>query len=263
MNWASLRLAMRFVQLKGAHVFHRVIRCNDFCAGVILVEVRFNARCVDLVVCIILIQKGFNCSILHFRAWPDIHSVNQKWKSVEKPLFEILLDQDVVHTEAKGGSWRKVNEAIFQKQSGDHWNELLLRVLLSVGLAAVAVPRHVHSGLDKYASSKTEIEPRLIRHVLREVPSSYVNLDRQEKLLLLQFSLGDRHFSDLEGLELLPLSNGQFAKFEAQATTVYIASSEHPQELFAALDDRFLDKSVHEDIVRVLKEAVSQGTFLT
>ena len=223
-------------------------------------EVRFNARCVDLVVCIILIQKGFNCSILHFRAWPDIHSVNQKWKSVEKPLFEILLDQDVVHTEAKGGSWRKVNEAIFQKQSGDHWNDLLLRVLLSVGLAAVNVPRHVHSCLDKYASSKTEIEPRLIRHVLREVPSSYVNLDRQEKLLLLQFSLSDRHFSDLEGLELLPLSNGQFAKFEAQATTVYIASSEHPQELFAALDDRFLDKSVHEDIIRVLKEAVSQGT---
>ena len=139
-----------------------------------------------------------------------------------------------------------------------------MRVLLSVGLAAVAVPPHVHSGLDKYASKKKkEIEPRLIRQVLRKVPSSYVNLDRQEKLLLLQFSLSDRHFSDLEGLQLLPLCNGQFAKFEAQATTVYIASSEHPQELFAALDDRFLDKSVHEDIVRVLKEAVSQGTFLT
>ena len=257
---------MRFVQLKGAHVFHRVIRCNGlncFCTCVTLVEVRFNARCVDLVVCIILIQKGFNCSILHFRAWPDIHSVNQNWKSVEKPFFQILLDKDVVHTEANGGSWRNLKEAIFQKQSGDHWNDLLLRVLLSVGLAAVNVPRHVHSCLDKYASSKTEIEPRLIRHVLRELPSSYVNLDRQEKLLLLQFSLSDRHFSDLEGLQLLPLCNGQFAKFEARATTVYIASSEHPQELFAALDDRFLDKSVHEDIVRVLKEAVSQGTFLT
>ena len=255
---------MRFVQLKGAHVFHRVIRCNGlncFCTCVTLVEVRFNARCVDLVVCIILIQKGFNCSILHFRAWPDIHSINQNWKSVEKPFFQILLDKDVVHTEAKGGSWRKVNEAIFQKQSGDHWNELLLKVLLSVGLAAVAVPRHVHSGLDKYASSKTEIEPRLIRHVFRQVPSSYVNLKRQEKLLLLEFSLSDRRLLDLDGLQLLPLSNGQFAKFEARATTVYIASSEHPQELFAALDDRFLDKSVHEDIVRVLKEAVSQGTF--
>ena len=227
-----------------------------------LVEVKVNTRCVDLFVCIILIQKGFTCSILHFRAWPDIHSVNQIWKSVEKPFFQILLDKDVVHTEAKGGSWRKVKEAIFQRQSSDHWNELLFRVLLSVGLAAVAVPPHVHSGLDKYASKKKkEIEPRLIRQVLRKVPSSYVNLDRQEKLLLLQFSLSDRHFSDLEGLQLLPLCNGQFAKFEAQATTVYIASAEHPQELFAALDDRFLDKSVHEDIVRVLKEAVSQGTF--
>ena len=189
--------------------------------------------------------------------------MNQKWKGVEKPFFQFLLDKDVVHTDADGGSWGKVKEAIFQKQSGDHWNDLLLRVLLSVGLPAVAVPHHVHSALDKYASSKMEIEPRLIRHVLREVPSSYVNLKREEKLLLLQFSLGDQHFSDLEGLQLLPLSNGQFAKFEAGATTVYIASSEHPQELFPALDDRFLDKSVHEDIVRVLKEAVSQGTLLT
>jgi len=168
-----------------------------------------------------------------------------------------------VHTEANGGSWVKVKEAIFQKQSGDHWNDLLLRVLLSVGLPAVAVPRHVHSVLDKYAAGKVEIEPRLIRYVLREVPSSYRNLERQEKLLLLQFSLTDRHFSDLEGLQLLPLCNGQFANFEARATTVYIASSEHPQGLFPALDDRFLDTSVHEDIVCILKEAVSQGTPLT
>ena len=226
--------------------------------------VRFNARSVDLFVCIILTEKRFNCSILHFRAWPDIHSLNQKWKSVEKPFFQFLLDKDVVHTEADGGGWVKIKEAIFQKQSGDHWSDLLLRVLLSVRLPAVAVPRHVHSALDKYAlDSKTEIEPRLMRLVLREVPSSYVNLERQEKLLLLQFSLTDRHFSDLEGLQLLPLCNGQFAKFEARATTVYITSSEHPQELFAALDDRFLDKGVHEDIIRILKEAVSQGTLLT
>ena len=228
-----------------------------------LVDVRFNARSVDLFVCIILNKKEFNCSILHFRAWPDIPSINQKWKSVEKPFFQFLLDKDVVHTEANGGRWVKIKEAIFQKQSSDHWNDLLLRVLLSVGLAAVAVPRHVHSALDTYALDKTEVEPRLVRYVLREVPSSYVNLDRHEKLLLLQFSLTDRHFSDLEGLQLLPLCNGQFARFEARATTVYIASSEHPQELFAALDDRFLDKRVHDDIVRFLKEAVSQGTLLT
>ena len=157
----------------------------------------------------------------------------------------------------------KVKEAIFQKQSGDHWNDLLMRVLLSVNLPAVAVPRHVHSALDKYAAGKVEIEPRRIRHVLRKVPSSYLNLERQEKLLLLQFSLTDRHFSDLEGLQLLPLCNGQFANFEARATTVYIASSDHPQGLFPASDDRFLDTSVHEDIVRILKEAVSQGNLLT
>lgn len=154
----------------------------------------------------------------------------------------------------------KVEDAFFQCQPEDELNELLMKVLLSVGVSAVAIPDHVSRAVDKYSPRKTEIQPDLIRYVLRQLPSSYVNLGRKEKLLLLKFSLSDGQFSDLEGLQLLPLSNGDFLKFEARARTVFISSKEHPQELFPGLDERFLDRGVDEKILDNLSEAVDQGT---
>ena len=199
----------------------------------------------------------------YFRAWPDIDSIDHKWRGIEQPFFQLLLAKNVVHTQADGGSWIKIEHAIFQRQSEGEKNDLLLRVLLSVGLPVVTVPSHVHSALDRYIPDQTEIKPPLMRPVLRQVPSCYTNLDRKEKLFLLQFCLSDRNFSDLDGLQLLPLSNGQFAKFENRATTIYIASPEHPQELFPGLSDRFLDKTVEKDILGYLQAAAFKGIVRT
>ncbi|XP_068722037.1 sacsin-like [Montipora capricornis] len=194
-----------------------------------------------------------------YRAWPDVCSINQKWKGVEKSLFQHLLQENVVYTEANRGSWVKVEEAIFQRHTEHHQNDLLMKVLLSNGVSAVAIPENVNFALEKYAPYKEEIDPCLIRQVLRQDPSSHLNLKRKEKLILLKFSLSDGEFSDLEGLQLLPLSNGEFVRFETRAKTVYIASKEHPQELFPGLDERFLDRNVHEDILHDLCDAIDQG----
>ena len=165
-----------------------------------------------------------------------------------------------MYTKANGGSWMKIEDAFFQCEPGDELNELLMKVLHSVGLPAVAIPDHVSNALVKYSPRKTEIQPDLIRYVLQQRPSSYINLGREEKLLLLKFSLSDGQFSDLEGLQLLPLSNGDFVKFEATARTVFISSGEHPQELFPGLDGQFLDRGVDAEILDNLYEAIDQGT---
>ena len=175
----------------------------------------------------------------------------------------MLLEKNVVHTQADGGSWVKIEDAIFQRQSQGQQNELLLRILISVGLSAVTVPGHVQSALDRYIPDKTEIKPSLMRHVLRQVPSCYTKLDRKEKLFLLQFCLRDRNFSELDGLQLLPLSNGQFVKFDNRTKAVYIASTEHPQELFPGVRDCFLDKTVEEGIIGNLQAAALQGVHRT
>ena len=165
-----------------------------------------------------------------------------------------------MYTKANGGSWVKIKDAVFQCQPEDELKELLMKVLLSVGVSAVAIPDHVSSALDKYSPGKREIHPNLIRYVLQKCPSSYVNLGREEKLLLLKFSLSDGQFSNLEGLQLLPLSNGDIVKFEETARTVFISSREHPQELLPGLDGRFLDRDVDEEILDNLCKAVNQGT---
>ena len=171
----------------------------------------------------------------------------------------MLLEKNVVHTQAEGGDWVAVKEAIFQRGAEDEQDKLLLKVLLSVDLPAVSVPSHVLQVVDVYAPGQDQITPPLIRCVLRKAPSCYTSLDNTEKLLLLQFCLSDRAFKDLDSLQLLPLTNGTFAKFDSRATAVYITSPEHPQELFPGIPEKFLQNDLDEDILRNLRSAASEG----
>ena len=132
--------------------------------------------------------------VSHFRAWPDINIIDKQWKGLEEPLFRLLLAKNVVHTEAKGGKWLAVSEALFQRRTDREEHQLLLEVLLSVGVPAITVPSHVLQAVDVYAPGQKEITPPLTRHVLRKVPSCYTSLDKTGKLLLLQFCLSDHLF---------------------------------------------------------------------
>ena len=152
-----------------------------------------------------------------------------------------------------------VKEAIFQRLLGDEPKDLLLRVLLSVNLPAVSVPSHILRAIDIYSPNQAEVTPRLIRRVLKQAPYSYRSLHRRDKLLLLQFTLRDGDFNDLHGLQLLPLSSGKFVIFERGARPVYIPSPKHPQELLPGLEDQFLDRNVHEDILEKLQIVASTG----
>ena len=172
------------------------------------------------------------------------------------------MAKKVVHTEAKGGKWLAVSEAFFQRRTDGGQHQLLRKVLLSVGVPAVTVPRHVLQAVDVYTPGQKEITPPLTRRVLKKVPSCYTGLDKTEKLLLLQFCLSDRAFEDLVSLHLLPLANGTFAKFDSRATTVYITSPEHSRELFPGLAERFLQNDLDEDIFESLRCAASEGMLL-
>lgn len=174
-------------------------------------------------------------------------------------MFKRLLTEKVVHTRAQSEEWLTVKEAIFHRLPEDTDKELLLRVLLSANVPLVTVPSHVLSAIDVYGPCKSEVTPYMVRHVLRQVPWCYTSLRRKEKLLLLRYSLSDRQFADLCGLQLLPLANGTFAKFGNRANAIFIDSPEHPQKLFPALCHRFVDKSVDEDILQNLKAVALHG----
>ena len=184
--------------------------------------------------------------------------ITQNWDRITKPLLHILLEKEIVFTEAGGGKWLTVKQALFDLLPESETKILLQRVMLAANVPVVSVPTHITEAIAGYLSL-TEITAPMTRQVLKLYPTCYKNLGRGEKILLLQFCLTDCEFDALHGLELLPLSSGVFTTFSNQADAIYISSPEHPKELLPGLSHRFLDEEVNPDIFQKLKAAAKQG----
>ena len=194
------------------------------------------------------------------RAWPDISSIDPKWEKIKEPLFTLLLQKKVVYTPAHLGQWLTVQKVVFDLLSRDEPKELLQRVLLAADVPVVSVPSHVADAILCYVGASVKnITPSGTRAALKQVPSCYQNLNRREKILLLQFCLKDRKFYELCGLKFLPLSNGAFTTFSYRGEKIYICSPHHPRELFPGLGHRFIDDTVDGDVIRKLEDAADQG----
>jgi len=196
-----------------------------------------------------------------YRAWPDISSIDPKWEKIRDVLFHLLLQKKVVYTPAHLGQWLTVQKAVFDLLSKDEPKELLQQVLLAADVPVVSVPSHVTDAISCYAGVKN-ITPSGTRAILKQVPSCYQNLDRREKLLLLQFCLKDRKYDKLCGLMLLPLFNGTFTKFSDQGERIYVCSRNHPRQLFPGLGHRFLDEKLDGDVIGKLNDAADQGRMI-
>ena len=188
-----------------------------------------------------------------------MNSIDQKWKRLQDPLFEFLCTERVVYSQALGGKWLNMEDAIFDKLPQNDPKELLVRVFLAANQNVATLPDHVLRTLGLYRNLSTEITPSLARKVLGETPSCYRSLSRLEKLQLLKFVLKDDQFSELLGLELLPVSNGLFIPFSNAGQAIYISSPEHPRELLPGLQDRFLDQDIDESLFRSLQTVSKQG----
>ena len=189
-----------------------------------------------------------------------MNSIDPNWKRVQNPLFELLYTERVVYSPALGGKWLNVENATFVKLPESDPKELLVRVFLAANQSVATLPDHVLRALGLYTNLNAEITPPLTRRVLKETPSCYKSLSRLEKLQLLTFVLKDEKFSDLLGLELLPVTNKGFIPFAKSDQLIYISSPEHPRELLPGLQDRFLDQDIDKNLLRKLQAVAEQGT---
>lgn len=199
-------------------------------------------------------------SSFSIRAWPDMNSIDQKWKRVQIPLFEMLCSERVVYSPVQGGKWLSVGEATLAKLPENDPKELLVHVFLAANQNVATLPEHVLRALELYTNLSTDITPSLTRRVLRQTPSCYRSLSPFEKIQLLKFVLKDHQFSDLLELELLPVTNGRFISFSNTDQAVYISSPEHPRELLPGLQDQFLDQDIDVSLFQSLQAVSKQGT---
>ncbi|XP_061072913.1 sacsin isoform X2 [Conger conger] len=192
-----------------------------------------------------------------YAAWPDPQRVRSHWKPILEPLFRDLLQQKVVYS--LSGSWMAAQEVVFSElEEGEAVSQAVIGFLQAAGLQVAKVPPAVDTVLTAYTSPPgvvTKVTPALLRQVLRKTRHKGSS---QEKLLLLEFVLGDACYSELIGLELLPLQNETFVAFSSSVNekdAVYITSEEYPRTLYPGLEGRFVLDSIKPTVMNSLKQA--------
>ncbi|XP_061916453.1 sacsin isoform X1 [Entelurus aequoreus] len=193
-----------------------------------------------------------------YAAWPDPNRVKSRWKPILQPLFHDLLKHDVIFSLSE--SWVSVDQAVFSELSIDKdISDTVINYLQSSGMQVAQVPAAVDAVLAAHAPvESTEVQkitPPLLRQVVRKCKHKGPS---EEKLLLLEFVLSDANYSDLIGLELLPLQDGTFTTFSSSVSdkdSVYITSDVYPRSLYPGLEGRFLLENVKPSVMDRLKDA--------
>ncbi|KAM4589979.1 sacsin isoform 2-T2 [Fundulus diaphanus] len=198
-----------------------------------------------------------------YGAWPDPKQVKSRWTPILQPLFHELLQQQVIYSLSE--SWVGVDQAVFSElDTDDDISETIIGYLQSSGIQVAKVPAAVDFVLASYVAESTEVKkvtPSLLRQTIRKCKHKGPS---QEKLLLLEFALSDANYSDLIGLELLPLQDETFASFSSSVSekdAIYIASEAFPRSLYPGLERRFLLEAVKPSVMDSLKKAAkSRGS---
>ncbi|RXN14153.1 sacsin-like isoform X1 [Labeo rohita] len=199
-----------------------------------------------------------------YGAWPDPNRIRPRWKPILEPLFNDLLQQPVIYS--LNGSWVQVEETIFSDlDSSMDTTETVIKYLQSSGMILAQVPAYIDAVLTMFVTkpgSLRRVTPSFVRQTLRKCRHRGSS---NEKLLLLEFILSDACYSDLIGLELLPLQDETFAVFSSSVNdkdAVYIASEEYPRSLYPGLEGRFVLESIAPHVMTCLKEAAKSRVAL-
>lgn len=208
---------------------------------------------------------------------PNLLSVDEKWTGLLEPFFTELFKLNVFFTKSVGdettygqrhlstfkGRWIKLADSVFDcmKETAE-CKEVVKQVLIDAGVKVVEVPMYVIHALGSYGSYSPEtITPTLIRGAVRFHPDTYRKLSISERLLLLGYILKDEDFPDLEGIQMLPLANGQFDIFTKRpaASTVYIPSDDHPRSLLPGMERHLVMDNLDKVVVEKLKKLAIEG----
>lgn len=210
-----------------------------------------------------------------YKSWPNIQDVEKHWQCMLKPMFSILLKENVLWTPANHGQWKNLNGAYLDKirtqfrNVTDETRRVVLETLTQANEAVVMVPSHVMIAIDKYTPVPTKsINPVLLRALLKKKNKgiwNITNVPKNKKLSLLEFALEDKNLDDMHGVPLLPLADGRFVDFRSHqynrepAAAVYVSSSSNPRSIFHNMDNKFLADNVQTPAISYLANVASDA----
>lgn len=194
---------------------------------------------------------------------PDLTKLKEvvHWNELAKKAIDLLEDHNIIYTESHNGTWIKPTEAIIMNEnefplSSRNAQDIVYHLLCKDDANVTKVPENVLNSLnEKYHAQLTFASPRLVKeHLCRH--KSYVSLDSNQKIQLMQFILHDKVVDGLEDIELLPLADGEFTSYGKGV--VYVEPLD-VMELFPDMEHLFLHNTLNDESKERLKKITVRG----
>ncbi len=169
-----------------------------------------------------------------YNLWPDLSKTvhKERWHELATDTLKGLFEYKIFYLADDKQIWVSASDAVFPaKNICSDTMSAVSRLLIAEGENLVAVPEHVLKDVQEIfpeSDTLTCVTPSYVRDVLHR--SKAENLSKDDKYTLLEFALSDEKYTELQGLKLLPLSDGTFTLFgNGVQNTVLIDNEKFPR----------------------------------
>lgn len=153
-----------------------------------------------------------------YSLWPNLRETEHRprWHAVAVDLFQRLFQSQEIFSLARNKKkWVASSDAVFPTNDTDtDIMSAVVQLLIEQGENLVTVPEHVLLSIKETFPNLDTLKwvtPSFVRSVLHR--SEIESISKDEKLSILEYVLSDGRYEELNGLQLLPLSDGSFRSF--------------------------------------------------
>ncbi|XP_048048678.1 sacsin-like [Megalobrama amblycephala] len=201
-----------------------------------------------------------------YNLWPDLSKTVHKdrWHEVATDTLKGLTEYNIFHLAEDEKIWVSPSDAVLPVNNiCSDTMSAISRLLIAEGENLVTLPEHVLKDVQEIfpkSDTLTWVTPSYVRDVLHR--SKVGNLSKDDKYSLLEFALSDEKYTELQGLKLLPLSDGTFTSFSKGAqNTVLIDNEKFPRTLLPFCRDRFLPNDLSHFCTMQLRKLATMSIY--
>uniref|UniRef100_A0A8C2FWE3 HEPN domain-containing protein n=1 Tax=Cyprinus carpio TaxID=7962 RepID=A0A8C2FWE3_CYPCA len=201
-----------------------------------------------------------------YNLWPDLSMTihKERWREVATDTLKGLFKYKIFHRADDEQIWVSASDAVFPVNDiRSDTMSAISRLLIAEGENLVTVQEHVLKDVQEIfpeSDTLTWVTPSFVRDVLHR--SEVDNLSKDDKYALLEFTLSDEKYTELEGLKLLPLSDGTFTSFgSGEQNTVLIDNEKFPKTLLPFCKERFLPNDLSHFCIMQLRKLAARNIY--
>jgi len=201
------------------------------------------------------------CHSKVYSAFPTLRETKENWSAFFEPLFLELINHNIFWTRASGGHWIKPKEAFYLNEDVEGFEDseelcTIRNFLVQARVLLVELPKNLMALVESLLREKIRhhiLGPERVRHECKEKRIILAGQSWNSKLWLLSYVLSDQKYSDMGGIELLPLDDGTFEMFDCSRRKVFVSSDLHLKKL---LLPGFCGRFLHQDTPQNLRSHI-------